>query len=172
MSQNGLELPDLEELATDIKSELKGKFLTFWTDGQLFGVPIADVVQIIGLQPITPIPEAPMYQTGIINVRGSIIPVIDVRLRFGKALIEYTERACIILSTIQDTQVGFIVDEVNEVVDIEESCISPPPHLSEGGAASSYLTGIGKKEDKVILLLDTARILSEDMMNSILDQIC
>jgi purine-binding chemotaxis protein CheW len=140
--------------------EMKGKYLTFWTDKQLFGVPISDVVQIIGIQEITPIPDSPIYAKGVINLRGSIIPVIDVRLRFSKPETEYTERTCIIVTKIEQSYIGFIVDSVDEVTTISDEDISAPPKVSKD-RTNTYLTAIGKVENKVVLLLDTSRILNE-----------
>lgn len=145
-------------------SEMDGKYLTFFTDNQLFGVPICDVVQIVGMQEITEIPEFPSYAKGIINLRGSIIPVIDVRLRFGKATRAYDERTCIIVTDINEVAVGFIVDEVDAVTDIDEDDISQPPQIS-GAAANSYLTGIAKQEGRVVLLLSPVKILTEETMS-------
>ena len=152
----------LEGLAAgDGISEMKGKFLTFWTDQQLFGVPIADVVQIVGMQNVTEIPEFPSFAKGIINLRGSIIPVIDVRLRFGKPEKEYDERTCIIVTNIDDALMGFVVDSVDSVTDIDDERISPPPKLS-GGQERDYLTGIAKLENTVVLLISTTKLLGSD----------
>lgn len=146
-------------------SEMDGKYLTFWTDNQLFAVPIADVVQIVGVQTITEIPEFPYYAKGIINLRGSIIPIIDVRVRFGKPEVPYNEHTCIIVANIRDTLIGFIVEGVDEVTAIEDEEIAPPPTFS-GDRQSEYLTGVGKHDNRVILLLDTQKILSDEQMQS------
>jgi purine-binding chemotaxis protein CheW len=142
-------------------NEMKGKYLTFWTDNQLFGVPICDVVQIIGNQEITSIPDSPRYAKGVINLRGNIIPVIDVRLRFGKEETAYDEKTCIIVSKIEENYIGFIVDSVDEVTTIEDTEISPPPKMSKD-RTNAYLTGIGKIENKVVMLLDTSKILNHN----------
>lgn len=146
-----------EEIDTN---EMKGKYLTFWTDKQLFGVPISDVVQIIGKQEITPIPDSPTYAKGVINLRGDIIPVIDVRLRFKKEEVEYDEHTCIIVTKIEENHIGFIVDSVDEVTTIGDENISPAPRMSKDHT-TAYLTGIGKVENKVVMLLDTSKILNE-----------
>lgn len=146
-------------------SEMDGKYLTFFTENQLFGVPIADVVQIVGMQDITEVPEFPNYAKGIINLRGTIIPVIDVRLRFGKEEKAYDERTCIIVTMIHDVAVGFIVDAVDAVTDIEDENISAPPKMS-GEYSSSYLTGIARHEGRVVLLLDAQRLLSDEVVAS------
>lgn len=156
-------LTDISSLDT---SEMEGKYLTFWTDKQLFGIPIADVVQIVGMQEITEVPEYPAYAKGVINQRGSIIPIIDIRLRFGKPEKEYDDRTCIIITNIGGVLIGFIVDNVNEVSTIEDDEISMPPKISSGGE-NAYITGIGKKDDQVILLLDTQKILNGEQLEQL-----
>lgn len=138
-------------------SEMDGKYLTFWTAKQLFGVPIAHVVQIVGMQAITEIPEFPSYAKGIINLRGSIIPLIDIRLRLGKPECDYDERTCIIVTSIEEKDVGFIVDAVDAVTAIQDKDIAPPPQVS--GSMSNYITGVGKLEDGVALLMDARKII-------------
>ena len=91
------------------------KYLTFLIDKQYYAYPIKDVREIIEMQPITEIPEFPSYAKGIIDLRNKVVPIIDVRLRFYKPEIEYTERTCIIVLDIKDIQIGFIVDTVDEV---------------------------------------------------------
>ncbi len=136
-----------------------GKYLTFWTDGQLYGIPIASVQQIVQFQEITKIPESLHYIMGIINLRGLIIPVVDMRVRFGKGENEYTERTCIIVTNIRDLTIGFIVEGVDEVTDIDEEDISEPPSVSQSGD-NGFLAGIGKKNRRVTLLLDLNKLIS------------
>lgn len=150
-------------------SQMKGKYLTFWTDHQLFGVPISDVVQIIGIQEITSIPEFPDYAKGVIDLRGCIIPVIDIRIRFGKTEAEYNERTCIIVTNIENTFIGFIVDAVDEVTNIKEEAISPPPKVSQDNV-NAFLAGISRVQDKVVLLLNTEKILTENEFHLISQQ--
>jgi purine-binding chemotaxis protein CheW len=152
---------ELELTKTEDISSVEKKFLTFWTDNELFGVPISDVVQIISMQGITPLPDFPDYAKGVINLRGNIIPVIDIRIRFGKPEAEYNENTCIIVTSLDDSYMGFIVDSVDEVLDIEEDDITPSPKVSKE-ITNKYLTGIGQANEKVILLLDTAKILTEN----------
>ncbi|MEG0839392.1 MAG: chemotaxis protein CheW [Hydrogenoanaerobacterium sp.] len=144
-------------------SEMDGKYLTFWTDKQLFGVPIAHVVQIVGMQKVTEVPEFPYYAKGIINLRGAIIPLIDARLRLGKPEAEYNERTCIIVTNISEHYVGFIVDEVDAVITIADELIAPPPRLS--GGTDGYITGVGKLDGKVVLLMDTRKIVGTDELD-------
>ncbi len=159
---------------TDIRTDEAGKsveqnlsehqYLTFWIDGQLFAIPASDVAQIVGMQQITPVPEYPQYAKGIINLRGEIIPVIDVRLRFHRKEADYGERTCIIIVSIMEQPVGFIVDTVEEVSDIDDAQISPPPKVS-GDITNVYLNGIAQLEGKLILLVDTERILNENELS-------
>lgn len=160
------ETTNLDNLLPTDKSEMEGKYLTFFTQEQLFGVPIADVVQIVGIQHITQVPEFPDYAKGIINLRGTIIPVIDMRLRLGKPEQAYDERTCIIVTLISETAVGFIVDAVDAVTDIQPEWISPPPSVSKESACE-YLTGIARLENTIVLLLSTQRILSDGMLSAL-----
>lgn len=166
MSEN---LLDGELHVTD--DEMRGKYLTFWTDSQLYGVPIADVVQIVGLQEITKIPEFPSYAKGVINLRGIIIPVIDIRLRLDRSEAEYNDRTCIIVTDIGESHFGFIVDEVDAVTDIDDEHISPPPQMGSE-SNNRYLTGVARITDdngaeKLVLTIDTAKILAEEEYESL-----
>lgn len=142
-------------------SEIEGRYLTFWIEKQLFGIPISEVVQIVGVQPITAIPEYPFYAKGIINLRGDIIPIIDVRLRLGRAEAEYDDRTCIIVTSSRDKHYGLVVDQVEEVSDVDDDNISPPPKMSDG-CVDQFITGVGRMEEGVILLIDAVRLLGNE----------
>lgn len=148
------------------KNEMDDKYLTFSTAEQLFGIAIEDIVQIIGIQQITEIPEFPSYAKGIINLRGEIIPIIDMRLRFGKPEIAYDDKTCIIVMNIREKLTGIIVDRVEEVTNIEEDEISPPPSANVN-YVNTYLSGIGKRNEKVVLLLNTDKIVGAEQYEAI-----
>ncbi len=139
----------------------QGLFLSLSLGEEIFALEIKYVTEIVGVQPITPIPEVPEYVKGVINLRGKIIPVIDMRLKFRKPPIEYTDRTCIIVVDIEEMSVGLIVDNVVEVVTIPAGSIVPPPD-SRTGIQNRYLKGIGMVDSKVILLLESSKILSEE----------
>ncbi len=139
----------------------KGKFLTFAIGEECYGIEISYVTEIIGIQPITAVPEVPRYVKGIINLRGKIIPVIDIRLKFRKEAVPYDDRTCIVVVDIEELSVGLIVDNVAEVIDIPDENIVLPPD-SKTGFHNRYIKGIGKVEDDVKLLLDCNKILSDE----------
>lgn len=141
------------------------KYLTFLLDKQFFALPIKNVMEIIAIQEVTQVPEFPSYVKGIINLRGKIIPLIDVRLRFHKAEADYDERTSVIVVSIDTVEVGFIVDMVDEVMDIDYDNIAPPPRMSE--TSGRYITGVGKIDGKIILLLDSDKLLNEEEINGI-----
>lgn len=143
----------------------KGKFLTFSLGNEFYGIEIRYVVEIIGYQPITKVPDLPDYVKGIINLRGKIIPVMDVRLRFGKEFIEYNDRTCIIVIEVNDVSIGLIVDVVSEVISILDENIVEPPKLKKEG--SRFVKGIGKVGNDVKLLLDCGKLLTEDDFEAI-----
>jgi len=139
----------------------KGKFLTFSLGSQFYGIEIKYVTEIIGgIQAITQVPELPDYVKGIINLRGKIIPVIDVRLRFKKEPKAYNDRTCIIVIDIRDVSVGLIVDAVAEVTSIPEHDIVAPPDVNKG-FHNRYIQGIGKVGGEVKLILDCDKLLSD-----------
>ncbi len=152
--------------------DLETRYLTFWTDRRLFGLPIGQVVQIVGLQAITELPEHPAYVKGIISLRGQIIPVIDMRLRFSLPEAPYNDRTCIIITHVGGNDFGLIVDEVDEVTDIPPTQIAPPPKLN-GEKENDYLTGIAQlkadhtQRERVALLLQTARILGDEVLTDL-----
>lgn len=149
--------PYAEQVSYD---EMDGRFLTFVLDDELYGLEIRYVTEIIGMQPVNPIPETPDYIKGVINLRGKIIPVVDMRLKFKKAPAEYTDRTCIIIIDTEELLVGLIVERVSEVMNMDENDIAPPPH-ARTGIKNKYLRGISKTGGKVTLLLDCEKLFTE-----------
>lgn len=153
----------LEEVCEEEDTQ-KGKFLTFCIGREEYGIEIRFVTEIIGgIQMITEVPEVPEYVKGIINLRGKIIPVIDVNLRFKKDVKAYNDRTCIIVIDIDDLSVGLIVDNVAEVLSIADEDIVPPPD-ARAGFHNRYIKGIGKVGTAVKLLLDCDKLLSDEDM--------
>ena len=150
-----------EEIIEQQEDTQRGRYLTFDLDEEVFGLEIRYVTEIIGMQPITKIPEVPEYIKGIINLRGKIIPVIDMRLKFKKESISYDDRTCIVVIDTQEMIVGLIVDKVSEVLSIDDQDIVPPPD-QRTGIRNEYIHGIGKIDEKVKILLDCRRLLNEE----------
>lgn len=150
----------LEELEEDTQ---KGKFMTFQTGNEYYGIAINFVCEIIGIQPITAVPEVEDYIKGLINIRGKIIPVIDVRLRFRQAPFEYTDRTCIIVIDVKSTVVGLIVEKISGVITVDEKDIISPPSLTQSGPGNNkYVFGLAKVEDEVKLLLDPEKLIRDE----------
>lgn len=145
---------------------MKNKYLTFALGKEDYGVEIRFVTEIIGIQEITEVPELPEYVKGIINLRGKIIPVMDVRLRFKKEPKEYNDRTCIIVIDVKDISIGLIIDRVEEVLTIPENEVVPPPHLDHE-FHHKYIKGIGKVDNHVKLLVDCDKLLSDDEIESL-----
>ena len=145
---------------TGQEDTLKGKYLIFSMGSELYGMEIRYITEIIGIQPITQLPEMPGYIKGITNLRGKIIPVMDARLRFKKAIREYDGRTCIIVIDTNAISIGLIVDSVSEVLDMDEQDIAPPPDIRKGG--HKLIKGIGKAGGSVKLLLDCQKLLTDD----------
>ena len=133
-----------------------GKYLTFYVGDNGFGLEISYVTEIIGIQNITRVPHTYPYIKGIINLRGTVVPVMDMRLRFGLEEIPYTDRTCIVVINTDDICIGLIVDEVSEVVDIADENIQPPPSTND--KVNNYIRAIATVGDNIKQLLDLEKI--------------
>jgi len=144
-------------------TDLAGKYLTFSLGAEIYGLEILKVSEIIGLMSITRVPQTPAYIRGVINLRGKVIPVVELRKKFDLDCVEDTERTCIIVVQVihadQPIIMGILVDEVSEVVDISGPQLEPPPNL---GAAidTNYIRAMGKVGNHVVILLDVDRVLT------------
>jgi purine-binding chemotaxis protein CheW len=140
-----------------------GKYLTFQLASEEFGIRVLKVREIMGIQDITAVPQTPAHVKGVINLRGKVIPVIDLRLKFGLPTVEYNQRTCIIVTQIQGefTQifVGIVVDGVSEVLNLAPADIENTPDFGED-VSGQYLLGMAKVKGKVKILLDIDRVLS------------
>lgn len=152
----------------DERDTQKGKYVTFKSGNEYFGLKIQYVNEIIVFQEITKIPESEEYIKGLINLRGKIIPVIDVRLRFKQEPFEYTDRTCIIVVNVKNIVVGLIVEKIAEVVEIPDENIIPSPSVGKADKSQNkYVYAIGKVGDKVKLLLDPDRLLNDEEINAL-----
>lgn len=159
-----IESPQSQGAQAESEDAMEGKYLTFHMAGEDYGIEIRYVTEIIGIQNITEVPDMPSYIKGVINLRGKIIPVMDVRLRFNLPSREYDDRTCIIVVQFEDTVVGLVVDQVCEVANIPAEQIEPPPPSSTG-ASSRYIKGMGKMENEVKILLDIAKLLYDEELD-------
>ena len=150
----------MSEIATQ-----QDKYVTFKSGNEYFALKIEYVNEIIVFQEITEIPESEDFIKGLINLRGKIIPVIDVRVRFKQEPMEYNDRTCIIVINVKDMLVGLIVEKVAEVVEIHQEDILPPPSATIGHeekTQNKYVYGIGKVGEEVKLLLDPDKLLKDE----------
>ena len=154
-----------ETQATKRVKTLEGKkFLTFLMANEKYGLEILKVREIIGIMDVTPVPTTPPFVRGVINLRGKVIPVVDLRLKFGMEGKEDTQRTCIIVVHLaresQEMIMGIIVDEVSEVLDIDQDQIEPPPSFG-ADIRTDFILGMGKVNQRVVTMLDIDRVLSE-----------
>ena len=156
----------MDIVTQDFEDTQHGRYLTFMLGRESFGLEISYVKEIVNMQPITALPEVPGYVKGIINLRGRIIPVIDMCLKFGLELSPYTDRTCIIVIDIKEISVGLIVDNVAEVLVIEDNDIVPPPS-SRTGASNDYIKAIGKTGSDVKLLLDCDKLFQDSELETL-----
>ncbi len=145
---------------------LHGKYLTFTIGKEIYGLEVRHVTEIIGIQPITEVPEVPAFVRGIINLRGRIVPVVDIRLKFGKEPVPYDDRTCIVIVEMESLVIGMIVDNVADVLTIPDENIVTPPD-TKVGFNSHFIKGIGKVASEIILILDCGKIVSSDDLENI-----
>ena len=161
MSQETARIND--EVAVIKANEDGGKYLTFLLDGTQFAIEILKVVEILKMMEITTVPMWPHFAKGTINLRGKVIPVVDLRQKFGLSATEHTEQTCTIVVEMGNDQIGIVVEAVNEVREISGENISPPPSIG-GTVDSDFILGMGKAEGSTIILLNLGKILiGQDM---------
>ena len=158
-------MTELAELSSAEVStqELAGKYLTFELSGEVYGLVILKVQEIIGMMAVTQVPRTPKFVRGVINLRGKVIPVVDLRIKFGLDSQEDTEKTCIIVVQVSqegtEVTMGILVDEVSEVLDVASEQIEPPPSFGVG-VDTEFILGMGKVAQKVVMLLDVDKVLS------------
>jgi purine-binding chemotaxis protein CheW len=165
-------MAEVETMDQAVKAmvEREGKYLTFTLAEEEYGIGILKIKEIIGMMPITTVPQTPEFVKGVINLRGKVIPVIDLRLRFGMGEIDYTERTCIIVVEI-DGQVGtvligIVVDSVSEVLNVKGDDIADTPTFGTK-LNTEYILGMAKMEGGVKILLDIDQVLSSDEISAL-----
>ena len=140
-------------------TERAGKYLTFGLAGEEYGLEILRVREIMGVMDITAVPRTPDFVKGVINLRGKVIPVVDLRLKFGFEALEHTEETCIIVVDVGSIEMGIVVDRVSEVLDIAEENIDDAPSFGSS-VNTDFILGMGKSEERVTILLDIQKVLT------------
>jgi purine-binding chemotaxis protein CheW len=149
--------------ATAVQVAKAGKYLTFQLGKEVYGIEILKVQEIIGMMPVTRVPKTPEFVRGVINLRGKVIPVIELRLKFGLERREDTDRTCIVVVQVAASGVtvtmGLLVDEVSEVLNVGQEQIEAAPSFGDG-VDTDFILGMGKVGQKVVMLLDADKVLS------------
>ena len=143
-----------------------GQFLTFQLGDELYGVDILRVQEIKGYTTVTKIPTTPPHIKGVLNLRGTIVPIVELRTKFGMPTIEYTMFTVIVVVVIQEKIMGLVVDAVSDVLNIDKKDIQPPPQFG-ANVDVSFFRGIGKSGEKLVVLLDMDRLLSESDLQEV-----
>jgi len=164
----------MAEFAETVDKEIKeiidreGKYLTFSMADEEYGIGILKIREIIGMMPITSVPQTPEFVKGVINLRGKVIPVMDLRLRFNMDSIDYNERTCIIVVEIlgesETVQLGIVVDSVSEVLNIKQDEIEDTPTFG-ASLNTDFILGMAKMEGGVKILLDIDQVLNSDELS-------
>ncbi|MCM8533740.1 MAG: chemotaxis protein CheW [Lentisphaeraceae bacterium] len=153
-------MSEATELIEDADT-LKDKYLTFHIGDEDYGISISYVTEIIGILKVTEVPQTPDYIKGVINLRGKVIPVMDIRLRFGMDPRAYDERTCVIVVNHNENIVGLVVDTVSEVLDIPEESIENSPQFSSN-LNHNFVSGMGKVEEQIKMIIDVNSLLFRD----------
>jgi purine-binding chemotaxis protein CheW len=150
---------DVDEKVQEESGEIQ--LVSFLLGEEEFGADILMVQEIIRMQPITRVPNAPHFVEGVINLRGKVIPIVDLRKRLNTLASEDTRKTRIIVVDIEGKITGFIVDSVSQVLRIAKNTIEPPPSIVIAGIESEYITGVSKLDDRLLILLDFSKILTK-----------
>lgn len=140
------------------------RFLTFYLDEEIYGVNIFDVKEIIAMMKTTPVPKTPKFIKGVMNLRGNIIPVVDMRIKFDMQETEPQMYTAIVIITIEGKNIGFIVDKVEEVVNVEDENISPPPEFGSQ-VDTKFIKNMAKQKNKVVMILDLVALFGEEELS-------
>ena len=157
MSEIDLTLEDDEDV-----NNQANKYLMFSLGNEEYGIDITRITAIEELPQITTIPDMPNFVKGVINLRGKVIPAVDLRLRFGIEEREYDDRTCIVIVSVDDSTIGLIVDIVSEVHEIGKNDIGPPPSFKNLSGKEQYIAGLAKKGEEVKIILDASKIISNE----------
>jgi len=162
--------PEIEDQAVKVMTDREGKYLTFTLAEEEYGIGILKIKEIIGMMPITSVPRTPEFVKGVINLRGKVIPVIDLRLRFSMEELEYTERTCIIVVEVDGQTgtilIGTVVDAVSEVLNIKGEDMEDTPAFG-AELDTEYILGMAKMEGGVKILLDIDQVLDAEELSGL-----
>jgi len=155
----------IDDTAYEDDDMTRDRYLCFALEEQSFAVPITAVREIVEMQEITPVPHMPEYLRGVVNLRGQIIPIIDLRLRLNMEFREYDRRTCIVIVAYEDKQIGLVVDRMDEVVHFDEDHREPAPDYRDEHGLHRFVGGVGRRDDRVVMLLDSDMILAQSQVN-------
>lgn len=154
------------DLVFNDENNIDDMYLTFGVGGEYYGIGIIYVTEIVGMQKIMQVPDVPNFIRGVINLRGKVIPVMDVRCRFNMEEKPYTERTVIIVLDVDNVPIGLVVDNVSEVLEIPESNIDQAPQFGNNRGGQGIIRGLGKSGDRVAVILDTRRMVSDEAIEA------
>jgi len=161
-----IQVHDMMDVNVTAEDVMQGKYLTFLVEDVGYGIEISYVVEIISVQDITLVPHTHAYVKGIINLRGTVVPVIDMGMRFGGAEVVYTEQTCIIVLSMDEMSVGILVDGVQDVTDIEDGDIQDPPKTTGNAVKNNFIKAVGVSAGEVKQLIDVYKVFEMDSAES------
>jgi purine-binding chemotaxis protein CheW len=167
MSTATIEPAERQDIRTSFSSDDQ-QFLTFNLAEEYYGVDILKVQEIKGYTTVTKIPNTPDYLKGVLNLRGTIVPIVDLRMKFGMGVTEPTSFTVVVVVNVRNRVMGFLVDAVSDVLDLNAKDIQPPPELGST-VDITFVAGIGNSNDHLVTLLDIDRVLTDDEVKAVAD---
>lgn len=167
MSTATIEAAEQQDIRTSYSNDDQ-QFLTFNLADEYYGVDILKVQEIKGYTNVTKIPNTPAYLKGVLNLRGTIVPIVDLRMKFGMGMTEPTSFTVVVVVNVRNRVMGFLVDAVSDVLDLNAKDIQPPPQLGNT-VDISFVAGIGNSNDHLVTLLDIDRVLTDDEVKAVAD---
>ena len=156
-------MQDIADIDLVIEDVMRGKYLTFLVGDAGYGIEISYVVEIISVQEITLVPHTHAYVKGIINLRGTVVPVIDMAMRFGQGEVAYTDKTCIIVLSLDEMSVGILVDGVQDVSNIDDDSIQDPPKITGNSTKNSFIKAVGVSGGEIKQLIDVFKVFEVSM---------
>lgn len=154
----------MEKTSKHTDSKTTQRFLTFYLEDEIYGVHIADVKEIIAMMKTTPVPKTPKFIQGVMNLRGNIIPVVDMRLKFDMPSIPPQTYTAIVIIKLAEKQIGFIVDKVEEVINVDEDHLSLPPEFG-AHIDTRFIKNMAQHKNKVVMILDLIALFGDEELS-------
>ncbi|TWX72764.1 chemotaxis protein CheW [Colwellia sp. C1TZA3] len=167
-------MSNIKEITASTTAQEPLQLLTFLLDKELYGTDISQIQEVLEYRKVTPVPRTPDFMLGVINLRGNVVPVVDLRRQFDMHIIASTVETCIVIVDVtvegENNRIGILVDAVKQVITLGEGQISPPPRIGNR-IDTHFISGMGKRDEEFIVILDLPRVFSKNQLEDVLDTV-